>query len=239
MDDLEFRRAIYADPNSKDDDIRQAAASNAGRQEFWSDMKKLDSAMCQASKVEVPQDLAHKLIWQQSMHRFAKQKQRSRVQLALAASVAFVVGVSFTLWQQQTDAGLINLSAPALSHVHYTEDHELSARGNLSMQLVNQKMDSLIGAHFSGEIGRIYSANYCEVEDIKALHLVMESGNGKVTVFVIPKKEGYINQPSFSDDRFIGRSLEYDKASLILVGEKKQVFAQFEEKLKSKLVFSA
>lgn len=239
MDDLEFRRAIYADPNCKDDSVIQAAVSDPNKQAFWSDLKRLDSAMSEASKVAVPEDLAHKLIWQQSMHRFTKQKQRSRVHLALAASIAFVVGISFTLWQQQSQIDLINLTAPALTHVHYTEPHELAAQGDLSLELVNQKMTSLVGAHFSGEIGRIYSANYCEVENIKTLHLVMEGEHGKVTVFVIPKTSGYTSQPSFSDEKYIGKSLQYDNASLILVGEKQQIFGQLEQKLKSKLVFSA
>lgn len=236
MDELEFRRAIYADPNSKSDDLRAAAKEDPSKQEFWAELKRLDQAMDQASQVEVPDNLANKLIWQQNMHRFAEQKRKSRVHLAMAATVAFVVGVSFTMFQQGSPA---NLSDQALAHIYHAERYEYGNDANLSTEQVNNKLARLVSAHFDGELGHIFSANYCELDDIKTLHLVVDSKEGPISLFVIPQDEPLNTRPAFSDERFKGRTIDFDRASLIIVGEKNQSLGEFESKVKEKLVFSA
>jgi hypothetical protein len=55
----------------------------------------------------------------------------NRMQLAMAASVAFVVGISFTMWQQNN---LLNLSKQAFAYVHYEGGCVLDARENVSLQ---------------------------------------------------------------------------------------------------------
>ena len=39
MDDLEFRRTIYADPNCNDERVKEAAAKDPAKQEFWAEQK--------------------------------------------------------------------------------------------------------------------------------------------------------------------------------------------------------
>ena len=67
MDDLEFRRKLYADPNCTDEDVLAAIASDPQKLAFYSELKQLDKNMHQASKVKVPDDLVHKLILRQTM----------------------------------------------------------------------------------------------------------------------------------------------------------------------------
>ena len=66
MDELEFRRRIYADPETTDSDVVEAAKADESKRSFWNEQKQLDKQLKQALKVDVPEDLASKLIWQQS-----------------------------------------------------------------------------------------------------------------------------------------------------------------------------
>ena len=51
MDDLEFRRTIYADPNCDDIRVKEAAAQDPAKQEFWSEQKKIDAGSPSVSSI--------------------------------------------------------------------------------------------------------------------------------------------------------------------------------------------
>ena len=88
MDELEFRRRIYADPETTDSDVIAAAKADENKRKFWNEQKQFDKQLKQAVKVDVPEDLKHKLIWQQSANEFAIYQKRSRWYVAMAASIA-------------------------------------------------------------------------------------------------------------------------------------------------------
>lgn len=66
MDDLEFRRRILSDPKQKDEEILQALADNSANHKFVEDVLDLDEKIKQAMNVEVPEDLADKILFSQS-----------------------------------------------------------------------------------------------------------------------------------------------------------------------------
>jgi hypothetical protein len=235
MDDLEFRRTIYSDPKCSDRAIKNAAAEDPARQDFWKELRVLEAKLEKASKVDVPEGLANRLILRQSMQDFRQKKTRSRIQFALAASIAFVCGVSFTLWQQQN---VVNLSENALAHVYEEGSHALEADENLSIEQVNLKLASY-GGQFTQPLGHIYYANFCDFDNIKSLHMVMQGENGKVSVFLIPHKGEYSSEQDFYDDKLHGQSLEYGTASLIMLSDKGKSFEQLKSKFTSSLIFSA
>ena len=112
MDELEFRRRIYADPETTDSDVVEAAKEDESKRSFWNEQKQFDKQLKQALKVDVPEDLASKLIWQQSADEFTRYKRRSRWYLAMAASVAFTVGIGLTMWYHQP----LSIGGQALAH---------------------------------------------------------------------------------------------------------------------------
>nr|WP_240919845.1 DUF3379 domain-containing protein [Paraglaciecola sp. 20A4] len=235
MDDLEFRRTIYADPNCDDIRVKEAAAQDPAKQEFWSEQKRIDASMQAAMKIDVPDDLAHKLILRQTMQTHSHDKKRARVHLALAASLAFVVGVSFTLWQQQN---YIDMSQQSLAHVYHEGPHALDANEDFSLQQVNAKLVQY-GGHLNEEVGQIYYANHCDYKGVKSLHLVMQADNGKVTVFVVPHKEGYKAKDKVSDGYLTAEAVELQSASLIVVSENVHDVEQTKDKLMKRMTFSA
>ena len=236
MDDLHFRRTLYAAPNCADEEITKAAAQDPSKQAFWQELKQLDANLKRASKVPVPDDLAHRLILKQSLESHRLDKQRSRWYVALAASVAFVFGMSFTLFKQPS---ITDLGEYALAHVQNEGDgYALLANGDYSIETVNVQLASL-GAQLEHSVGRIYYANFCNFNDIRSFHMVVEGENGKVSVFIVPRDAKLNPVDSFSDAKMAGQSIEASKASVILVSDKGKSFDLLKRKLKQNMIFSA
>jgi hypothetical protein len=234
MDELEFRRILYADPNCTDKEVLAAIASDPKKQEFYKELKQLEKKMHQAAQIEVPDDLIHKLILRQTMESQKSSKVRNRMQLAMAASVAFVVGISFTMWQQNN---LLDLSKQAIAHVHYEGGYALDAQENISLQQVNAKL-AKFGGEFSEDIGRVYYANFCDFENVRSLHMVVEGENGKVSVFVVPHNDDYLVEGSSSDEKYTSQAIDLQRASIIVVGEEGVDINQMKVQLNKKIRFS-
>lgn len=235
MDDLEFRRTLYADPNCSDKEVLKAIADDPNKQAFCKELKQLDKKLNAASQVEVPKDLVHKLILRQTMESHRKSKIRNRIHLAMAASVAFVVGVSFTMWQQHH---LLNIADQAIAHVYQEGSHALDAQNNVSLQQVNAKL-AQFGGEFTEELGQVYYASICDFENVRSLHMVMQGENGKVSVFVIPH-DGAHNAKSFASGRgYQSQAVDVNRASIVVVGEEGANVQGMKEQLKRKIHFSA
>lgn len=228
MDDLEFRRAIYAAPFTKDENVVQAAQHDSSKQQFWDELKSLEHNLSSAVKIDVPNDLAHKLILRQSLNAHQQHKKRSRVYLALAASVAFAVGLSIKVFDQRSN--YISISQDALAHVYETQGSEGLTNANISLNEVNASLAGF-GSEFTAEIGRIYSSNFCFLNKLKALHLVLAGEQGNVSVFVLPHDKNFDLKEVFSDENFIGSANRFGKTDMIVVGEK----GEDVEAIKSKL----
>jgi hypothetical protein len=235
MDELEFRRTLYADPNSTDERVLAAIADDPKKQEFCNELKQLDKNMQQASQVKVPDDLVHKLILRQTMQSHRASKVRNRIHLAMAASVAFVVGVSFTMWQQHN---LLNIADQAIAHVYQEGSHALEAQNNVSLQQVNAKL-AQFGGEFTEELGQVYYASICDFENVRSLHMVMQGENGKVSVFVIPHDDTHNAKSEAYARGYQSQAMDAKRASIVVVGEEGANIQGVKEQLKRKIHFSA
>lgn len=237
MDDLEFRRAVYANPKDSDEALKQAVAGDDSRQQFWNEVQALDDDIIAAAKVPVPDDLAHRILLQQSLSSHQQHRRKSRVYLALAASVAFVFGASFMLLQQQPQ--MADYSRYALAHVHHEGDYPLQVNHDVPLSEVNAKLASF-GGRLTAAIGKVYFSNYCFFENKKSLHLVLEGDNGeKVTVFVLGTEDGMDIEDNFHDDTLHGQAVQLEKANLFIVGDKNNNLEGTKARLLEKLQFSA
>ena len=70
MDELKFRRQAYEDPHNQDPDFVAQMQESAENQAFVAELKSLDAKLTHALKVDVPEDLADKLILRQQLHLF-------------------------------------------------------------------------------------------------------------------------------------------------------------------------
>ncbi|MBY6186055.1 DUF3379 domain-containing protein [Marinobacter hydrocarbonoclasticus] len=217
MDELEFRRRAYADPNDQADEFLAAAGDEAGRAEFVQQLQAMDRQLEQVLKVPVPEDLADRLLLKQNMDVHQQQKRRHRWQLATAASIAFAIGLSLTL----LNAGSHDLGQHALAHVAHEAGFTNVVDEKVDLNGLNTKLASF-GGQFSELPGQVYYANYCDFEGIRSLHVVMSSDQGRVTLFVIPKQNEMSLPAQFADKRYHGIGEDRNGVHLAIVGDKNQ-----------------
>ena len=67
----------------------------------------------------------------------------------------------------------------------------------------------------------------------------MQGENGKVTVFVVPHKDGYKAKEKVSDGYLTAEAVELQHTSLVIVGENVHDVEQTRNKLAKRMTFSA
>lgn len=234
MDELEFRRRIYADPETTDSDVVEAAKADDNKRHFWNEQKQLDKQLKQALKVDVPDDLANKLIWQQSADEFTRYKRRSRWYLAMAASVAFTVGIALTMWYHKP----LSIGGQALAHMQYADMEQAHSLLPVDLNMVNAKLASF-GVSFNEMLDGVEVANYCHLSTVRSLHLIVDTPQGKMSVFVVPER-GDVTVPSeFADKQYRGESLKLQRANVMIVGDKDADLSEMKEAVAKRIQFSA
>ena len=233
MDELEFRRRIYADPETTDNDVVDAAKQDDNKRKFWNEQIQLDRQLRKAVKVDVPEDLSPRLIWQQSASEFKRYQKRSRWYMALAASVAFTFGIGFTMWYHQP----ISIGGQALAHMQYAETERAHSLLPVNLEMVNAKLASF-GASFTDMIGDVEVANYCHLSTVRSLHLIVNTPQGKMSVFIVPER-GDIRVPSeFDDKQYHGESMKLTHANVMVVGSKDADLSEMKKQVSEKIQFS-
>ncbi|WP_299788305.1 DUF3379 domain-containing protein [uncultured Shewanella sp.] len=235
MDELKFRRQAYGEPNCQDEDFLSAMLDSPERESFVNDLKKLDSKIERALKVDVPDDLAAKLLLNQQLHQHQAQRRKSGFMLALVASVAFIAGVSFTLLRMAP----VDLGEHALAHV-YHETMALTVDDNIGVDEVNFQlaaMGTLGDAKFVKQPGRVFYSTDCDFQGVKSLHLVMQGEHGgKVTLFIVPLEDRMVLDEAFADNNYIGKGFATDKAYMLLVGEDTADLGYVKEEIKQTFI---
>jgi uncharacterized protein DUF3379 len=236
MDDLQFRRRIYADPSTRDEAVLEAKSSDPAKKQFAQELEQLDQQIHTAMNIDVPDNLYNKLILRQTLASHQQQKRKNRIQLAMAASVAFAIGLSFNF--MQTSNAYADLGDYALAHVnqeaHMFNNNNVS---KITLASLNEKMASYNGS-FSQSLGTLISASYCNFDDIKALHLVYQGQSEPVTVFIIPSDNGLTFDGNFANEHLHGEAQQYKGANVIVVGDKNEPLAQWQTNISKNISWS-
>ncbi|MBF7073274.1 DUF3379 domain-containing protein [Glaciecola sp. MH2013] len=234
MDELTFRRTIYADPNTTDPDVVKAAKDDPSKQAFWDDIKALDAQMIAAASIPVPDNFAEKLILRQGMDEFSQHRKKRPWYVAMAASVAMVVSIGY-MTLLAGDNGLANDVFAHVSHEYVNKEIMMSS-GNVSTESINKKMATFNG-QLSDEIGNIVSANYCYLDKIKSLHMIIKGEKGLISLFVVPDSESKDLKEDFSNDELTGNSFLLESAKIIVVGENAAEVSQLSKTAKVAFTF--
>lgn len=236
MDDLQFRRRIYADPNTRDEDMLAAMKSDPTKQSFSQELEDLDSKIFQALNVDVPDNLSDKLILRQTLASHQQQKRKGRVRLAIAASVAFAMGLTFNF--MQFSSAYSTLGDYAIAHIAHEEGaFSNTSPANISLASLNDKMAAFDGS-FTSDIGKLLSADYCRFDGMKSLHLVFQGQTSPVTVFVVPHNEALEFSANFSNDKLIGKSQQFKHSNIIVVGDKNESLQQWQTAIDNNISWS-
>jgi len=233
MDDLEFRRRILADPNDNSQEMITAKNSSIANRKLSDELTQLDAKLEKVLKVDVPDDLADRILFNQSGQPEQNQS-KTRFHLAIAASVAFAFGLFIGQFNSDiAPTGYTSeIAQVALDHVYTEAPFIADIDESVSLQQVNAKLTPF-GSELANLPGHVYYVNHCGFGDKNALHMVMATDHGKVTVFVVPEKSQ--NMSSFSDNSLQGVVMPIQNASLIVVGDKGQDVTPIAQSLESDL----
>jgi hypothetical protein len=236
MDDLQYRRSIYADPTCQDEDVLAAQLADPAKKEFAQELHQLDKKLKRAMTVPVPDGLCEKLILRQTLASHQQKKRKSRVYLALAASVAIIAGLAVNYLQFSSN--FKNLGDYALAHVyHEQEAFSNHDKAQVSLATLNQKMLAFDG-NFNQALGQLISADYCRFDGMKSLHLVFKGLTDTVTVFVVPKNEQLTFSEYFSDSKLQGESIAFKSANIIVVADKSESLTQWQRAINDNVIWS-
>ncbi|NRF61713.1 DUF3379 domain-containing protein [Vibrio coralliilyticus] len=234
MDELEFRRRIMSDPKDWDSDILEAMKSNDANGKFADDILDLDAQIAKAMNVDVPEDLADRILFNQTSStesnvvrpNFAKRA------MAMAASIAFVFGllVGQVNWGNiVVSPAQASLADTAIKHVIDEKPFVQNLDENVASSQINAKMmpfDHQLGENFPYHV---YYLNHCGFGKSNALHMVFRGEKGKVTLFLT----GIASDKTvdFEKEGMAGVVEPVGQTSLILVGEEGEDVAKIAENL--------
>ncbi|QUJ66665.1 DUF3379 domain-containing protein [Photobacterium sp. GJ3] len=228
MDDLEFRRRILADP--KDRSLAMCAAKNSSvtNRKLHNELQQLDSKLAAVMKVDVPEDLADRILFRQSGQGYQAEK-KVRRHLAIAASVAFFGGLLLGKFIPDAIPGSSpDIGQIALTHIYNEAPFVNQIDEGVSLTQVNAKLKPF-GPTLSTLPSHVYYLNHCGFNGGDALHMVLHGQHGKITVFVVPQPSK--NMTSFEDNNMNGVVMPSHDASLIVVGNKGENIMPIAEKL--------
>ena len=236
MDELEFRRRLYSDPNSSEQEIIDAINSDTKRKQFSDELKSFDNQISNAMNVDVPDNLAEKLILRQSLHSHQQTKKKSRIHLAMAASVAMFVGIGASFIM--TSSVYTNVADYSLAHYHHEAD-KFSNTGSSDYTLAsfNQSVTDL-NVSFSDKLGKLISSDECYFDGMNSMHLVFEGLVDNVTIFIVPKNEHLKYQTSFNEGNIHGITHQYKGGDVIIMGNKNEPLEHWQQKINDTIKWS-
>ena len=236
MDDLQFRRSILADPKNRDDDTNASIKNDPAKQRFVQEIDSLDNKIAQAMNIPVPDDLVNKLILRQTLASHQQQKRKTRVRLAMAASVAFVMGLTVNFYMFSSTYK--NLGDYAIAHVNHEAKHfSNTAEPTVTLASLNEKMAVFKGS-FDSTFGTLIFADYCRFDGSKSLHLVFQGQSSPVNIFILPEDEDIKFIANFANDKLQGKSLNFNHSNIIVVGDKQEPMQQWQERVNKSITWS-
>jgi len=221
MDELEFRRRVMSDPKQRDNDIVDALSASDANKRFLDDVLNLDAQIADAMNVDVPEDLADRILFKQSTDADnVTSISFARKAMAMAASVAFVIGliVGQVNWGNLlVPPAQASLADMAVKHVEAEKPFVDKLDEQVSSQQINAKMAPFAYKFTDNFPYHVYYLNHCGFGKSNAVHMVFQGESGKVTLFLTGMATN-INV-NFNKDGMSGTVEPIGNKSLILVGD--------------------
>ncbi|NIY91427.1 DUF3379 domain-containing protein [Vibrio diazotrophicus] len=232
MDDLEFRRRVMSEPKQKSGEYSDALSKEAN-QKFLDDVLKLDAQIADAMKVDVPEGLADRILFNQSSHADnVTTVNFARKAMAMAASIAFVFGlvVGQVNWGKlivpPAQASLVDI---AIKHVVDEEGFVSNIDEQVSSRQINAKLLPFAYKFAENFPYHVYYLNHCGFGQSNALHMVFQGEHGKVTLFLAGVQSDINGH--FNKDGMSGMVESVGDKSLIIVGNSNENIGKIADNL--------
>tara|TARA_R110002167_G_scaffold14659_2_gene59105 strand:+ start:830 stop:1576 length:747 start_codon:yes stop_codon:yes gene_type:complete len=237
MDDLEFRRSAFAEPQSQDPEFLAAAQSSPERTALLLQLQALDARVSAAAQsVPVPSGLADRLKALEepaANDAVVENKSKARRYIAVAASLVVAIGLILSpgLITARPSASDLKFHDEVIGHVYREVARYDTKREDASIVQINSVLEEA-GGHLRNEERikqmHIKFANGCNIaSNGKGAHIVLDGEKGSVSVMVVH------NSPvtttfDVNDSRFAGKIIPFGEGNLIIVGEKDEPLDKYQ-----------
>jgi len=218
MDDILFRHTATATPNDRSDDFLQRLADSDQNKALVKEAKQFDASLKALLKVDVPEGLADKILLEQSFEVEKERIMSGRWHVAIAASIAFIIGITLPLLSNYHHSPL-DIGEVAMQHVQAEYYFTAQSNERADLKMVNAKL-ARYGAQAHGDLGDVTYVNYCSFEGTPALHMVMQGDKGQITVFIVPEEAKFIETKNFNNQHLKGITEKMGNTNVVIVGEK-------------------
>ncbi|MFB3088907.1 MAG: DUF3379 family protein [Acidiferrobacterales bacterium] len=231
MNCLEFRRRCFAEPGNQDNEFVRHKNECAACTDFAEHMRKVNKTLVEALRVDVPENLASRIILRQSLQKSEGPSKYKPRRYAIAASLLLTLGLA---------GGLYTIISTAPFHravmAHLDGEWDLLVqRQDVSDQKLMSMLDT-VGGELKGDIGKIKHASLCDFSEYGGAHLVLEGRKGPVVVLLLPKKD--IAGPNvMSGNRSEGILVSTNNGSMAIVGDKDEALHDVERQVRAALVW--
>lgn len=244
MDDLEFRKRVFANPQDQDPEFLAAAAANPERSRVLSQLQALDVRVAKAAhSIPVPADLAARLKTRTAPVQ-ATEKPGMRRYLAVAASLILAIGLVLSpgLITERPSAADLKFHDDVIGHVHREISRYNPGLADISLTQINSVLEKEAGGHLRDDeqIKKMHFkfANGCNIDqNSKGAHIVLNGSRGAVSVIVVHNSP-VSTKFDVTDSRFAGKIIPFGEGNLIIVGEKDEPLNVYEDMIETAFEWS-
>ena len=181
MNCLEFRRICLAEPGNQGNDYLRHQQECPRCAEHVASVIRDDKQIEEALRVDVPDNLASRVILRQSIFSGRAERRRARLMYALAAGVLLAIGLA---------GGWFAVNhVPEVDRAVIARISAVPASRVATQQIPNAEVIRVIrtvGGELNGELGNVYYASIYYVRDHQCGQLVVQGAAGPVTILLMP-----------------------------------------------------
>ncbi len=221
MDELDKKRRQLSDPQGHISQLDEEALINltpAQRKSLQVQLE-FEKQLTQAFRIEVPEALADKIIFQQRL----RTRKKPRPLWAIAASSLLLIGISFLFWPKS----YLSLTSEALAHVENEAEYlalsQLVAPGQVEKHL--KKM----GFTLQQLPEKVVFATRCGLAGQDSLHLIAKVDGQPVSLLITRQNNNTANV--FTDGKRFGKFISEGKENLIVIADSLSLVDKFLAKI--------
>ncbi len=214
MNCLDFRRQLAAVPEGLDADALAHGADCTRCAQARNEALAFESKLRDVLAVPVPESLADRILLRQTTEARRARGASRRVLAWRIAAVLVLAVAGGLLWREQALSGpLPELAVAHLAH----EPYALTSHARVPLEQV-RTMFAARGVALRGDPGEVDYLNLCPIGHDAAVHMVVQTDRGPVTVFyVVGRHEA--TRAVWQRNGVVGRSVPMADGTLLLLAD--------------------
>ena len=226
---IDFRRLLLTDPGLADAEFAEHRRSCAECADAVERSAHCEWRLCQAVNVEVPENLASRILLKQSFEIQAERPWwRTRRAYALAAGMLLMVGLISLGLGSYLEQRRLNEELLALIN---GAPYALAASEPISGSEISAALEPA-GLDLAGDIGAVTYAGRCVVAGKLSGHIVVQGDTAPITVFLIAKQL-VADRATIRSNLYSGILMRQGTGTIAIVSTPEQSLEKVEARIRS------